>query len=153
VITRKIAASALVAALTLATTVTATVAPAYAATPAPVGAGVESERVTFLPDVRVRYIGRTNSGLTVNYRYRIENIGAATAEHVALNERVFQAYYDWEGDITIEKDEVIASLAPGQSVIVSVPCTPLPLRICEGSYLEATLANDLDTNNNRDANR
>ena len=92
--------TALGAALALAVTVTAAAAPASAATPRPgvtpvdplvtqpVGSIVvqpQASTFTFYPDVRVNYLGKTaGSGGKVTYRFRVQNIGAASASNVGL---------------------------------------------------------------------
>src|SRR5215212_10647333 len=88
-------------ALALAVTLTSTVAPALAATPWPgvtptspdsLDPGIvltvdqpQSSGITFLPDVRVNYLGKTaGSGGKVTYRFRVQNIGAASASNIGL---------------------------------------------------------------------
>ena len=98
--------TALGAALALAISLTTAVSPASAETrrpgitpsnpiatlpdPAPT-----TSSVTFLPDVRVNYIGKsTGSGGKVTYRFRVQNIGIGTATNVGLSKAAGQLSND-----------------------------------------------------------
>lgn len=153
--------TALGAALALAISLTTAVSPASAETrrpgitpsnpiatlpdPAPT-----TSSVTFLPDVRVNYIGKsTGSGGKVTYRFRVQNIGIGTATNVGLSKAAGQlsndgsvgTYQTWSGG-------TIASLGQDQQQEVTVVCTPLPGYRCDGGSLKALVTNDLDPSNN-----
>ena len=153
-------------ALALAVTLTSTIGPALAATPWPavtptspdgLDPGIvltvdqpQSSGVTFLPDVRVNYLGKTaGSGGKVTYRFRVQNIGAASASNVGLGTVIGQ---DANSASISTRQEgsagTIATLGEDQSKDIAVVCTPLPGYHCAGASLKAYVTDDLDTSNN-----
>ena len=74
---RKASTLALGTLFAVAVTLSSAIAPAFAAQPAP----TESfDQFLFQPDVRVNYLGKTYSSGKTIYRFRVENIGAASIE-------------------------------------------------------------------------
>ncbi len=161
------ASSALGAALALAIALTSTVAPAFAETPeidvTPSKPTIlfdlgplpppqpEASTVIFSPDVRVNYLSKSaGNGGKVTYRFRVQNIGAASADNVGLGTVVGQQSNT--GSVSTRQEgsaRSIASLGQDQSQLVDVVCTPLPGYHCDGASLQAYLDDDLDPSNNR----
>jgi hypothetical protein len=170
-LTRKQTSSALGAALALAITLSTAVAPAFAETPTidifpskptihrdigPLPAPKpETSTVTFVPDVRVNYIGKSaGSGGKVTYRFRVENIGAASAANVGLDTRIYQlsnaTFPPTDSVATMQSGNggTIASLNQDATQEVTIVCTPLAGNHCDGARLTAVVADDLDPTNN-----
>jgi hypothetical protein len=160
------ATSALGAALALAITLTTAVGPAFAETPKidvvpsnpivnrPIGPlpepKPESSTVTFVPDVRVNYIGKSaGSGGKVTYRFRIQNIGIGTAVNVGLDTRLFQ--HSNVGNVASMQygpGGSIASLDQDEAKEFTMTCTPNAGYHCDGARVDAIVADDLDPTNN-----
>jgi hypothetical protein len=101
------------------------------------------------PDVRVRYIGPAYNNGKYLYRFRVENIGAASADNIFIDEAVHQQTYN--GSIGVDQavgGQKIASLAADGSVEIKVTCIPLPGYVCTGASATAHVDYDLDTSNN-----
>ena len=166
---RLAASSALGAALALAITLTAVAAPAFAAArtvdigPLPQPKPIihrnigplpqpkpETSTVTFHPDVRVNYLNKSaGSGGKVTYRFRVQNVGAATADNVGLDTRVYQLSND--GSVATQQSGNGGSidwLGQDGSQEVTIVCTPLAGHHCDGARLNAVVADDLDSSNN-----
>jgi hypothetical protein len=158
--------SALGAALALAITLSAAVAPAFAETPKidlpipakPIhrtlgplpGTNPEAATVTFHPDIRVNYIGKTSGGGgKVNYRFRVMSVGAASADNIGLDTRIYQLSND--GSVATQQSGnggTIPYLPQDGEQEVTIVCTPLPGYHCDGARLNAVVADDLDPSNN-----
>jgi hypothetical protein len=160
--------TALGTALALAITLTSAVAPAFAATakPRPVFTPTEpvviqpgslkpepkpeSSTVTFQPDIRVNYLGQSAAGGgKVAYRFRVQNIGAASAGEIGLGTVIGQDSND--GSVSTRQEGSagkIASLGQDESKEITVTCTPLAGSHCGGARLTAYLDDDLDESNN-----
>jgi hypothetical protein len=107
------------------------------------------DQLFFQPDVRVLYLGSYSSNGKRLYRFRVENIGAASADNVYIDEAVHQVTFD--GSIGADQSiggQKIAYLGADQSVEVKVSCTPKPGYRCAGASATAMLPDDLDTSNN-----
>ena len=169
--TLKTASPALSAALALAIALSTAVAPAFAAeTPKidlplpaqPIHRDIgplpqpkpESSTVTFYPDVRANYIGKEASGGKMRYRFRVMNVGAASADNVGLDTRIYQlsipTFPPTDSVSTVQNGNLgsIASLGQDGSQEVVIVCTPLPGYHCDGARLNAVVADDLDPSNN-----
>lgn len=168
--TWKTAAPALGAALALAITLGSTITPAFAETPRidlPIPAKPihrdlgplpqpkpESSTVTFSPDVRVNYIGKDSVGGKMHYRFRVQNVGAASAENVGLDTRIYQrsipTFPPTESVLTVQNGSNGSIDFLGQDDVkeITVVCTPLPGYLCDGARLNAVVADDLDPSNN-----
>jgi hypothetical protein len=162
-------ASALGAALALAITLTSTVAPAFAETPkidvtpskptihrdlGPLPAPKPST-VTFVPDVRVNYVGKSSAGGgKVDYRFRVQNVGAASASNVGLDTRTYQqslpTFPATEAYTSMQSGSggTISSLGQDQTEEITITCTPIQGSYCDGARLSAIVADDLDESNN-----
>jgi hypothetical protein len=163
--------SALGAALALAITLGAAVGPAFAETPKidvplpgqPIHRDLgplpepkpETSAVTFYPDVRVNYIDKAAAGGgKVNYRFRVLNVGAASADTIGLDTRIYQrsipTFPSTESVSTVQNGNggTIPYLLQDGSKDVTVVCTPLPGYLCDGARLNAVVADDLDPSNN-----
>ena len=167
---RRLAAiSTLGAALALAITLSTPAAPAFAAAPwidigplpqpkPPIHRDLgplpqpkpESSTVTFYPDVRVNYLNKSaGSGGKVTYRFRVLNIGAAGADNVGLDTRIYQLSND--GSLATQQGGSGGSidwLGQDGSQDVTIVCTPLAGYHCDGARLNAVVADDLDPSNN-----
>ena len=98
----------------------------------------------------MNYLGKSaGSGGKVTYRFRVQNIGAASADNVGLGTVVGQESYD--GSVSTRQEGsagAIAFLGQDQSQVVEVVCTPLPGYHCDGAGLRAYVTDDLDPSNN-----
>jgi hypothetical protein len=161
--------TALGVALALAMTVAGAVAPAFASTPhpdidlfpanptitRPLGPlpqpAPEAATVTFQPDVRVNYLSKTSlGGGKIAYKFRVQNIGAASASNVGLGTAVYQL--DAMHNVATRQSGSagsIASLGQDQSQEITITCTPLPGYVCDGASLEAYVTDDLNPANNK----
>ncbi len=156
---------ALGALFALTAALTSLLAPAYAATPAAAGQSLDlapaattiqtRDRMEslaspmFQPDIRVKYIGPAYNNGKYLYRFRVENIGAASADNIFVDEEVHQLSYD--GSVGVNQavgGQNIASLAADGSVEIKVTCIPLPGYVCAGASATAMLDGDLDASNN-----
>ena len=114
----------------------------------------ESSTVTFYPDVRVNYIGKEASSGKMKYRFRVMNVGAASADDIGLDTRVYQlsnpTFPPTDSVSTVQNGSLgsIASLGQDGSQEVVIVCTPLPGYHCDGARLNAVVADDLDPSNN-----
>ena len=158
--------SALGAALALAFTLSTAVGPAFAEAPKidlptpakPIHRDLgplpepkpETSTVTFYPDVRVNYLNKSaGSGGKVTYRFRVLNAGAATADNVGLDTRIYQLSND--GSVATQQSGNGGSidwLGQDGSQEVTIVCTPLAGYHCDGARLNAVVADDLDPSNN-----
>jgi hypothetical protein len=106
---------------------------------------------TFKPDIRVKYLDKASVGGKMRYRFRVQNIGAASAENIGLSTVVGQDAN--VGSVSTRQEGnggTIAYLGQDQSQEVTVVCTPLAGYHCSGARLDAHVADDLDTSNNSD---
>jgi hypothetical protein len=135
--------------------ITTFLAPAYAATPPAPATITTRDRMDsldtpmFQPDLRVKYVGRAYNNGKYQYRFRVENIGAASADNIYVDETVHQLTYN--GAIGADQSiggQRITTLASDASTMVTVTCVPLPGYICAGASATAQIADDLDTTNN-----
>ena len=137
---------------TLAITLGTAIAPAFAAEPTPeprFDFRLEYLNPTFQPDVRVKYLGPAYSNGHYQFRFRVENIGAASADNVFVDEEVEQHTYDGSVGASQAVGGVkIPTLASGQAIEVKVSCTPLPGYVCTGASATANVPDDLDPSNN-----
>jgi hypothetical protein len=162
---RSTTTTALGAALALAFTLVGAVAPAFAAEPAASQSPVVQQRTGqprpgvpapepddgtfFRPDVRVTYLGPAYDHGTHISRFRVENIGAASAD-VFVDEEVQQHSHDGSvGTLQHVGGKQIQNLGSDQAVEVRVRCVPQPGYVCAGASAEAIVADDLDPSNNR----
>jgi hypothetical protein len=148
---RKTTALALGTLLALAVTLSGSVAPAFAAVAPSVPARDRMEHLgeVFHPDVRVKYLGPAYDNGKYQYRFRVENLGAASADNVFVDQEVRQLTYDGSiGKIQYLGGKNIPTLASGQSVEVKVSCIPLPGYVCTGASATANVPDDLDPTNN-----
>src|SRR4051794_5009729 len=147
--------------LALAVTLTGAVAPALAATPAAIDHAVSLNAggrprpnvppaPMFRPDLRVHYLGQFSDDRNTFFRFRVENIGAASADNIYVDQEVDQR--TWDGSIgTLQSigSHKIETLGTDESVEVRVPCTPLPGYVCVGASANASVAYELDPSNNK----
>ena len=102
----------------------------------------------------MNYIGKSSgSGGKVTYRFRVQNVGAASADNIGLDTRVYQKsipapFGESVGTVQHGNGGTIASLLQDGSQEVTVVCTPLPGYLCDGAGLNAVVADDLDPSNN-----
>ena len=138
--------------LALAMTVAGAAAPAFAATPA-LAAAPQSETMSFMfqPDVRVNYLSKTSvGGGKIAYKFRVQNIGAASASNVGLG-TTFSQHAIGQNLATLQYGSAgtIASLGQDQSKEITITCTSLPGYYCDGASLQAYVTDDLNPNNNK----
>jgi hypothetical protein len=139
-------------ALSIAGSIVGAAAPAFAAVPdltAP--AHAETRSFMFQPDVRVNYLSKTSlGGGKVAYRFRVQNIGAATASNVGLGNGISQ-HAIGQNLATLQQGSsgTIAFLGQDQSKEITVTCTPLPGYYCNGASLQAYITDDLNPANNK----
>jgi hypothetical protein len=104
----------------------------------------------FRPDLRVKYLGPDYDNGKYYSRFLVENVGAASADDVFVDQEVEQRSYD--GSIGVNQSvggHKIATLASDQSVEVKVTCIPLPGYVCTGASIKANVEYDLDPSNNK----
>src|SRR4051794_26564018 len=167
--TRTATSSTLGAALALALTLAGTVAPAFAAEPATAQRSMESGDVReaghhrpprpapkpddglhFQPDLRVKYVGPDYDNGTYFFRFRVENIGAASAEGVFVDQEIQQQTYDGSiGTTESIGGKQIASIGADEAVEVRVACVPKPGYVCTGASANARVDDELDPSNNK----
>ena len=168
--TLKSASLAFGAALALAISLGSTIAPAFAETPRidlPIPAKPihrdlgplpqpkpESSTVTFSPDIRVIYVGKDSIGGKMHYRFRVQNVGATSADNIGLDTRIYQrsipTFPPTDAVSTIQSGNGGSIDSLGQDGVkeITVVCTPLPGYLCDGARLNAVVADDLDPSNN-----
>lgn len=110
----------------------------------------ETSPVTFKPDIRVNYLGQSSAGGgKVAYRFRVQNIGAASASNIGLGTTIGQdANNGWVSTRQEGNGGTIASLGQDQAQEVTVTCTPLAGYHCDGARLTAYVDDDLNESNN-----
>jgi hypothetical protein len=90
----------------------------------------------------------------VNYRFRVQNVGAGAASNVGLDTRTYQI-----SNPTVPATESFVSMPSGtggtiaflgqdQAREVTVTCTPIPGSHLDGAGLTAVVADDLNQGNN-----
>ena len=149
---RYASSTALGVALALAMTVAGAVAPAFAATPA-LTAPPQTETMSFMfqPDVRVNYLSKTSlGGGKVAYKFRVQNIGAASASNVGLG-TTFAQHAIGQNVATLQYGSAgsIPSLLQDQSKEITITCKSLPGYYCDGASLQAYVTDDLNPANNK----
>ena len=82
----------------------------------------------FKPDVRVTYIGPGYKSGKYLYRFKVENIGAASSDDIFVDETVRQTTYDGSTGALLQIGGPKLSLGSGESTVVTVSCTPKPRR-------------------------
>ena len=162
--TLSITRTAFGAALALAVTLTGVTSPAFAAVPTAADESLEVRETgrprpprpvgdvgpLIRPDLRVKYLGPDYDDGKYLFRFRVDNLGAASADDIFVDEEVEQRSYD--GSLGVNQSvggQKIATLAADQSIEVKVTCIPLPGYVCMGASAKANVDYDLDPSNNK----
>jgi hypothetical protein len=162
--------TALGAALALAISLGSSITPAFAETPRidlPIPAKPihrdlgplpqpqpESSTVMFSPDIRVNYIGKDSVGGKMHYHFRVQNVGAASADNIGLDTRIYQrsipTFPPTDSVSTVQNGSGGSIDFLGQDGVkeITVVCAPLPGYLCDGARLNAVVADDPDPSNN-----
>ena len=108
--------------------------------------------------VFVEYVQASAAGvhetLRVADRFRVQNVGAASADNIGLDTRIYQrsipTFPPTDAVSTIQSGDggSIAFLGQDGGKEITVVCTPLAGYLCDGARLNAVVADDLDPSNN-----
>jgi hypothetical protein len=112
------------------------------------GPGNGESGPVFKPDVRVVYLSQSSSGADVTYRFRVENIGAATVDNVGLDKNVVQHQNGGTLAKLQSSGGTIPFLGMGQSQEVTVTCNAFAGYHCHRGTVKAVVASDMDQSNN-----
>ena len=96
--------------------------------------------VQFQPDLEMRFLNRSTTGLTVHYRFRLTNVGIDRADTVLVETQTYQRSYSGDDHVPDYRHYTIPTTAAGKSVDVVVDCTPKPGFVC----ISATAAGWVD---------
>jgi hypothetical protein len=160
-IARKAATAALGTVFARAIALIGTGAPAFAAAPAisdpsilaqpPIGIERsirEEPSVQFRPNLEMRFLNRSRTGLTVHYHFRLTNVGIDRADKVKIRTRTWQRSYGGDDYTFDDHQSMLHTLAAGKSFDITLDCTPKPGFVCDAAVTDAMVDDELATYNN-----